>query len=202
MKPQDPSRFTRGCNDKSDLLNCHFKTGGIRKRYRTHFTGKQVEKLEEIYRQTSNPYRELLTQLSSVLNLTDKNISIWFKNRRAKTKRQEKSAMKNNGDMTLSTREETRINILSDHKDHVCPSNNPRNRLVERVALTQISSENIPDYSSDHQELLPFRNNPSNVKNIDSCYSYQQNSQYIGGIHYQTFYNTDYNNSNYFNTAV
>ncbi|KAK6176267.1 hypothetical protein SNE40_014580 [Patella caerulea] len=146
MKPQDLSPFTSGCNGKSDSPNCHFKTGGIRKRYRTHFTSKQVEKLEEIYRQTPNPYRELITQLSSVINLTDKNILIWFKNRRAKTKRQVKTAVKNKEVVTLASREETRVNISP---NHVYPPNNPRDRLVERVALAQISSENISDYSSD-----------------------------------------------------
>ncbi|KAK6176263.1 hypothetical protein SNE40_014576 [Patella caerulea] len=209
MKPQDLSPFTSGCNGKSDSLNCHFKTGGIRKRYRTHFTSKQVEKLEEIYRQTSNPYRELIIQLSSVLNLTDKNISIWFKNRRAKTKRQEKASVKNKGVVTLATMEETRVNISS---NHLYPPNNPRNRLVERVALTQISSENISDYSSDqysglspretsvsenkwaynyNHELPAFSNDPYYVRNTDPCYSYQQNNQGINGnIHYQTFYDT------------
>ncbi|KAK6176213.1 hypothetical protein SNE40_014538 [Patella caerulea] len=123
--------------------------GGIRKRHRTHFSSKQVEKLEEIYRQTSNPYRELIVQLSSALNLTDKNISIWFKNRRARTRRQQKAGDGKKGEVTIVQNDITECPTanaghLQPHSSFDAPYRSrhliPTSQIDKAYPLTQTSS--------------------------------------------------------------
>ncbi|ESP00595.1 hypothetical protein LOTGIDRAFT_157874 [Lottia gigantea] len=108
----------------SNYLNLTRKNRGVRKRHRTHFTPQQVEKLEEIFtQQTSSPYRELILQLSTTLNLTDKNIAIWFKNRRAKERKQQNEtggkAIQNKVSKELSSTQQTEAReITSESQQH------------------------------------------------------------------------------------
>ncbi|KAK6176215.1 hypothetical protein SNE40_014540 [Patella caerulea] len=186
MKYQEYTPFNTGMLSVGTSFCGSRKDGGVRKRHRTHFTSKQVEKLEEIYRQTPTPYRELIVQLSSVLNLTDKNISIWFKNRRAKTRRQEKSGtekvektVQGSADVVTASGDAAMETIIEtpsvSHRDNVYEPHYSSGRLDDTVAETDQSSkgqQNIPAYSPYRPYSLPTYQLPT----ADSFQFYNTNT--------------------------
>ncbi|EHB06667.1 Arginine-fifty homeobox [Heterocephalus glaber] len=64
----------------------------IRKKHqgRTSFTHKQHKELEALFSQTSFPDKNLQKDLAARLNLQEKTIKVWFRNRRFKQRKQQK----------------------------------------------------------------------------------------------------------------
>ncbi len=58
------------------------------RRRRTEFTDSQIAKLEGIFVVNNNPTKATREQLAQCLHLQEDVINVWFKNRRAKQRRQ------------------------------------------------------------------------------------------------------------------
>ncbi|XP_028409056.1 homeobox protein goosecoid-like [Dendronephthya gigantea] len=81
-------------NGETSLPPFPLATRKRRKRYRTIFNEKQIELLEELYRTT--PYPDLYQRENVALHagLQEERVEVWFKNRRARTRKLKRAANK------------------------------------------------------------------------------------------------------------
>merc|ERR1712157_666477 len=85
-------------NSLSNNNNLNDSDAKRRRRHRTVFTDKQLSSLETLFRTTQYPDVATRERLARVLDLDEERVEVWFKNRRAKFRRQQKD-----GSVSLGT---------------------------------------------------------------------------------------------------
>lgn len=74
---------------------------GVEYHRRVRFTTEQLLTLEEVYKRTEKPPRQIKEQLARDFSTTYKRIQVWFQNRRARQRREEKSSL--TSEVSIST---------------------------------------------------------------------------------------------------
>ncbi|CAB1347643.1 unnamed protein product, partial [Coregonus sp. 'balchen'] len=77
-----------------------------RSRMRTVFTDSQTKQLEQLLEQTDYPGVEVRAELARNAGLTEETVRVWFKNRRARRKRQKSGTKAKSPDLTTSKRDQ------------------------------------------------------------------------------------------------
>lgn len=111
--PQMMSYMNMGSLSRTELqllnqLHCRRK-----RRHRTIFTDEQLEALEGLFQETKYPDVGTREQLARKVHLREEKVEVWFKNRRAKWRRQKRSS----SEESENSQKWNKTNKLSEEKE-------------------------------------------------------------------------------------
>ncbi|ORZ05101.1 homeobox domain-domain-containing protein [Absidia repens] len=138
-----------------------FATEDVSKAKRKRISTQQCNRLKDIFQQTDTPSSEVREQLADELDMTKREVQVWFQNRRAKANRARAAAatlsISNHSDPVTSSTVSARYDpiIRSDHQHHSIAS------MMPRLALPPPTINHYYQPSSQPQPFIKYIPPPS-----------------------------------------